>query len=268
METDKGISIGLPSVLKKALDAFIDHGKAQKAVNDNEVCGLFLFHASDWVPGTGWIGEVVYKAVPNLAMDEGGFEMDPVASAMFMSEAVDLREKVASAVCARMGWDENTSWSVACKADAVAQIAELRSDNIDVSAQQEEDHIARALYEEMEDMAVGFRDTAFVAVDGKMSAHTWLMVRGVTVLCGIGHSHPGGAAELSPEDMLACKTVEQWRNTFQVRFATEGQKTGSALELSKPIGNWIYALAQDDSADSSLVRYDARGLRAKWTGPF
>jgi hypothetical protein len=299
METAKGLSVGLPGFMTKPLNALIDQAKAQKMINDNEVCGLFLFIASDWVPGQGWIGEIVYQAVPNLAMDgSGGFEMDPVASAMFMSEAVDKRDAVAKAVCARYGWDEKTPWSEAVKMDILEQIEGMRKDGIVVDDARAEDHIALGLYEEMMDVSSGFNPFAvkqgYISIppegddDGvsRMSVHTWLMCRGVTVLCGIGHSHPSGVAALSPEDFLATKTVEQWRKTFQVRYATEGQKTGSMLELPRSVGNWIYALPEVDSmfgfssedpsepvrsaleATSTVLRYDGRGVKGTWTGPF
>lgn len=291
LATDRGMPTGIPSFLGAALNKFIDHAKSQKALDDNEVCGLFLFKVSDWIPGTGWTGEIVYKAVPNLSATTGGFEMDPSSSIMFMSEMIEERERVATAVCERYGWDENTPWTVAMSMDVNAQLDAMVADSIQVGVDFRAEHINNALREEMMDLCQGFLPYAhgLLSTDSaegveRLSAHTWLMIRGVSVLSGIGHSHPNGDPSLSPEDFLANKVVDTWKQVFQARYATEGQKSGSALELPKSVGNWIYGLPQDREilisgqtgnavrtvlvGHSSLSRYDARGLRGVWTGPF
>lgn len=294
METAKGIAPGIPDYLSGPLGGLIDQAKAQKSVDNNEVCGLFLFVASDWVPGTGWVGDIVYRPVPNLDAvpgpvgDAGTFSLDPVSAAMFMSDAVDARARVASAVCERYGWTEKTPWDVPVRLDTEAQVNNMREEGIAVSVEDGRKHVMNAVYEECMDLAQGFSsyanakgftsiapgplDTTLALKFGldtpRLSAEQWLMIRGQSVLVGIGHSHPSGNPALSPEDFLATKTVEQWKETFQVRYATDGQKPKSSLELGLSVGNWIYAVAQDGSADSTLVRYDKRGVRGSWTGPF
>lgn len=285
----RGITVGIPSFMTKPLGALVDQAKAQKAVDDNEVCGLFLFMADDWTPGQGWSGEIVYKALANKAAVEDGnavFEIDTAEATVAMSEAVEARESAVAKVVARHGWTNDTPWDTAVRAVAETEVAALRADDIAVSPKAAREHVQRAVYEECMDLVQAFSSYSvakgFVSITPdpleehsllkfgrevpRLSAEQWLMARGVSVLLGIGHSHPSGSTRLSPEDMLATKTVEKWKEVFQVRFATDGQKPKSLLEEPKSVGNWIVALSQD--ADTSVVRYDKAGIRGVWTGPF
>lgn len=287
-----------------------------------EECGFFMFVATDWTPGLGWQGSIRYQHMTNTSKREGGFIMDNDEVAAVLSEALVKREQVVEAVCSRHGWDESTPWVVAFWEHAMAQW-EIQHEGISWTQQQRSDAIFGLLREEQLDMAQGWDKKAlsYLAISSdreneflsgpRLSAAEWLMIRGIGVLAGLGHSHPSGNADLSPEDYLTTSIIEHWKKVFQARFVYLGQKKDSVLEVSRSVGNWIYGMQERvelfDPAvaalganlnpgtwrdapragrgpglagkpgtinnfrfigSSTISRYDGRGKRGEWTGPF
>jgi hypothetical protein len=267
-----------------------------------EECGFFIFNARDWAPGTGWAGDIQYVSVENKSKHEGGFIMDNQEVAMVLTNALLQREFVAASVCGRYGWDESTPWTVAFYEHANAEVEKNHPD-IDISAAQRSDMISEYFRQEQLDLAQGWdrKKLAYLAMEskervdgGRLSAFEWLMVRGIGVLAGLGHSHPSGNADLSPDDYLAQAAVDSWAKMYQARFVEKGQAKDSVLELNRSVGNWIYGLPDSVelhgyqevakgnstgievketvvkrfSGSSTLARYDRRGKRGEWTGAF
>jgi hypothetical protein len=277
-----------------------------------EECGLFLFLAEDWTPGLGWQGKIVYQHMENKSRHEGGFVMDNDEVARVLGEAISRRASVVEEVCTRYGWHPYTPWTLAFHEHASAEF-ERSHEDVSYTVEQKAAAVYEYMRQEQLDLAQGWNKKAlgYLALgpvtDPRLTAAEWLMVRGISVLAGLGHSHPSGNADLSPEDYLATTTVEHWKKVFQARFVHLGQEVKSELELSRSVGNWIYGMPErvdvfDASVaalganlnpgtlldeirvgpnakpgaindfrfvgDSTISRYDGRGKRGEWSGPF
>ncbi|QPX62628.1 hypothetical protein SEA_WOLLYPOG_79 [Arthrobacter phage Wollypog] len=310
---------GIPGFMESALSDFVLHSKEftkQETAEGrpmSEACGLFLFMAEDWIPGDGWAGKIVFHPITNTSKKQHGFVMDNAEVAETLNAAVAARETVAELVCMTRGWDLNTPWTVAFFEHATKELDRQEVElGAVIPADRRAEMISQYMREEMMDMAQGFErkaaDVVRLRVESSslpiLSAPEWLMIRGINALAGIGHSHPSGDADMSPEDYHTTAIVESWRKMFQVRIAGKGQKKDSNLELSRSVGNWIYGVPErveifdptrvrDNGGDgdklpsildrhrrlgepntfrfagsSTLMRYDTRGKRGEWRGPF
>ncbi len=312
---------GIPGFLREPLSGLVDYSKSiarsETAVGrpNTEACGLFLFVAEDWRPGEGWAGKIRFFPVRNASKRQGGFVMDNEEVSVVMGQAMEARMAVAELVCMQRGWDENTPWTVAFFEHATAEVNKQERDlDCKFSPEQRSNMIMSYMNEEMLDMAQGWEKKAVdylalgpVVGNPRLTAAEWLVVRGINVLAGIGHSHPSGDGDMSPEDFHHTAIVKAWQDMFQCRFPDKGQKKNSTLEMNRAVGSWIYALP--DRAEifnpavaavganlnpgtlkdeirvgrnakpgaindfrfyghSTLTRYDTRGTRGSWRGPF
>lgn len=312
---------GIPNFMVGALNRMVEESKDRAkeftalGKPNHEECGLFLFWATDWTPEYGWQGEIHYQSIKNNFKNSSGFQMDLEDAQKHIGEAISQRESVVSAASARYGWDQNTPWYVAFRARASVE-CDVQHMDIDLPPERKNEIIEEFLRQEQLDLGQAWdkRLLDFLVIDKEpgsfvpgsvLSAPEWMFIRGINVLAGMGHSHPSGNAEISPEDYLATNIMDAWRDIFQGRMVYRGQSEKSLLESNKSVGFWIYGLPErveffdathtgsnmapgtitDEIreghqakagavnmarwvGESEISRYDKRGLRGKWRGPF
>jgi hypothetical protein len=290
---------GIPAGLGTALYDFVARCKAEDSLQ--ETVGALVAVPDSWTAEDGWISTIKFVPLLNTSgvdSSVGAFAVDREELAAVLTVAVEKRMLIAQSVCSRMGWGDGSDgssvlWPVVAETVAAAH---WRNDTLsdDVSVRDAVYDVGLQSYvdmhvEEQEGWLAGeFDGNGWT----KLTAVEYLVATGVSVLCGLAHSHPSGSVELSPQDFLGSQAVDAWRKAFEVRFTGKGQKRDSALETRLTTGSWIFAFqwlkwinALNDSERAALfggggsvlsgaacrgalVRYDGRGVRGQWTGVY
>lgn len=283
---------GIPRGLGKSLYRFVEQCKA--ADTSQESVAALVAWPTGWEPVHEWVSEVQSAPLNNVvggdAVDGAAFAIDREELRGVLKQVIEQRGEVANKVVADNSW-ENHLWVTVAEEVATARWEENVDDCCSTSNFSMQNFIEQYIEEQAEMLKTEFagtrtwRDKSLHHGDGsmdwtKLTAWEYLMATGVSALCGIAHSHPGGNPGLSPQDLLGSRAVDSWRKAFEVRFPDKGQSEDSAVETRLGTGNWIFAfdwfrraqaLKKDPEAASvlgALVRYDARGIRGQWTGAY
>lgn len=276
---------GVPRTWRRVIDEFVDsclheHARAfRRAVggqDSREVCGIFYLRPTGWDPQDGWGGRLHWAQIENKASGSGEFVMDQHQLALVLETQILARSVHARNACARYGLKV---WEDVPSAVTVARYGDKPMDEV-----------AQLVVEAIEDARSDLHTYGVFGGDwsvkgDELSAFEYLMLTGPQVLAGMGHTHPSGEVEASPQDLLAMDQLREWAGAWsylhKYKTSKEIETPGTdrdvllgSLGLEMSAGNLaglVLGVRRDSVGshvgyrDTGVVMYDRRGARAKWT---
>lgn len=254
---------GIPRFANEALGQFILGSSLGVPLNDRgqrlETCGIFLMLPEGWSLERGWKLNLMWVQTENLSKEEGTTEMSMDSVAASLNSVAARTRRIIGEKFDWLGIDPESSWTNVVRAETAALWSAMGTDekaNLPVDVNTEVEY-----FNYLVDSKLEGADGALEGADALEYAQEDL----VNPILGFGHTHPNGVAEVSPQDLLAAKTVVECNRIYNEIAMSRSRSGGNFSGL---FGNWIAVIDPPGSEVGSLLRFDSRGRTGKWSGDF